>query len=580
MKLQPATDGSFTSSTKGKHVSGGSVIRPAGANPIVKKIALAKLLSGKRPKVVAFEANDEVKKSNLTATPISAAQVRNLRKRMCENLRKQCPMRTVADLSEWAERNQVGGQGPYWDAMPVDHMFVPPGGVFDDPQFPAVAVTTKALLANALALSPSSLDVCMLLDGTFKLHDKNWVLLIAGVEALKFDRGANRHQFRPVCMCMAVSECVETYRVLLRSIAEGTRLLFNKAFSPKWALSDHCEPAQNAAAEVFPGILPLTCWPHLSRNAKKKGVLVIVGALHRCTTRKQFDALHKRVVEGMKEQRSDESNAATKAAGGELSGGAGATPAKPGTVGVSQLPSPTAAGAGGRGSGPPPLSAPSQAGGADKGLSAGKEEDAASPAALRERRFTKEQVKLVETTYGESRWRGWYRGASGVEGVTPNNNSLERFNRMLKDEYLHLGLRRCLSVLLGAKLPFVLKATSSDRGSSVAVTRQCGPVTSSMIRRAWRVKALPQFYELCGHELFLDATPHQMRPMTLERLVAYKAGVDGRIDHRVHWSDLPQHYLHVACVTFTGVREEPHVAGKGMPSVARSCNHNPLSYGF
>eukprot|EP00918_Siedleckia_nematoides_P007522 GHVU01016322.1.p1 GENE.GHVU01016322.1~~GHVU01016322.1.p1 ORF type:complete len:699 (-),score=119.34 GHVU01016322.1:569-2638(-) len=461
--------------------------------------------------------------------------------------------------------------------MPDDHLFVPPGGVFDDPEFPAVAITTKALLANAVA---GSEEVCLLMDGTFKLHDKNWVLLIVGVESLKFDRGAMRHQFRPICMCMAVSECFETYRVLLRSAAEGARLLFGKSFTAKWALSDHCDAAQNAAASLFPGIRPLTCWPHVARNAKKKGVLDIVAGLHRCTAPKQFDALHRRVVEGMKERRSDGKDAgAPDTAGRECVApaktGGSATPkegAQLSTAHGERVTEGDREETGREGQRESRREGEVEENQKETEKEKGKEKEKGrelSAAGTGDRTFTSEQIRLVETTYGDSRWRGWYRGASGVPGVTPNNNSIERFNRMFKDEYLHLGLRLCLAVLLTAKLPYALAAASIERGSSVPHSREGGQVTSAMVRRAWRVKAHPQYYDLCGHELFLDATPHQMQRMTPSRLVAYKRGLDGRVDEGVHWSKLVAHHLYVVCVTFIGVREDPYIPqqdkGPGTP---------------
>eukprot|EP00918_Siedleckia_nematoides_P030654 GHVU01066388.1.p1 GENE.GHVU01066388.1~~GHVU01066388.1.p1 ORF type:complete len:725 (-),score=115.75 GHVU01066388.1:559-2733(-) len=527
MKAEANEKGDIALYYKGKHTTGGNRIKQRGANPVVKRIAADKVFSQKQPRTIAFEANEETKGQNVT--PITCTQVRNLRRTMIKQLVKDVNLVTVADLRVWATALQVAGKGPEWDALAPDQMFVPPGGVFDNPEFPVVVFTTKELLANAPAATTDCAPVCILLDATFKLIAKNWVVEAVGVEGIRFDRGANRHQFRPICVAVAVSECAETYEVLLRSVAQGAQLLFDIHFDPTWALSDHCDAAQNAAAIVFPGIKSLTCWPHLSRNAKKKGVVHIVAALHRCTTVEQFNALQQRFVQGMKTQRGPGATAA-ECEGGVADTAAGGSAAN--ALATQQ----------------PPQQRPG----------------AASQSEWR-KTYSDEQITLVEKTYGSDRWKGWFRGASGVAGVTPNINSQERWHRMWKEEYRHLGLRMALPLFLQSKLPFVLKAFTADRGSSVRHARGPGVETAQMVRRARRVQTLPDFWELCGPQLYIDATPHQMQPMTTTRLTQFTRGLKGQVDDNVHWTELAAHHLYVVRVTFSAYRPPEVVCASADP---------------
>eukprot|EP00918_Siedleckia_nematoides_P068940 GHVU01150310.1.p3 GENE.GHVU01150310.1~~GHVU01150310.1.p3 ORF type:complete len:133 (-),score=10.56 GHVU01150310.1:131-529(-) len=132
---------------------------------------------------------------------------------------------------------------------------------------------------------------------------------------------------------------------------------------------------------------------------------------------------------------------------------------------------------------------------------------------------------------------------------------------MWKEEYKHLGLRLSLPLLLSAKIPYVLAAFSSERGCSLPLRRDTGRTTAQMVRRARRVMTHSTFYMVCGHELYVDATPHKMVPMTVNRLLDYKHGLDGRLDASTECSDLPARYLYVVRTVFTGPRFIP--AGPG-----------------
>eukprot|EP00918_Siedleckia_nematoides_P032228 GHVU01069733.1.p1 GENE.GHVU01069733.1~~GHVU01069733.1.p1 ORF type:complete len:411 (+),score=55.37 GHVU01069733.1:128-1360(+) len=223
-RVQMQANGDAVLLTKGVHDHHGGKRASRGANPDVKKHVIP-LLYEHKPSVVVQKANAKATAEGFIGTPVTNKQVKSLIRNYRRQLTSSCKIETIADLREWAQRHQINEAAADWDTFDDSALFVPPGGIFDDPEYPALALTTKSLLWNAAAAVRTEKPVCMLVDGTYKVHDKNYVVLSLGVESIDFDQGANRHSFRPIAVCLAVSESQQTYNVMMRSAAEGCKRL-------------------------------------------------------------------------------------------------------------------------------------------------------------------------------------------------------------------------------------------------------------------------------------------------------------------------------------------------------------------
>eukprot|EP00918_Siedleckia_nematoides_P030432 GHVU01065940.1.p1 GENE.GHVU01065940.1~~GHVU01065940.1.p1 ORF type:complete len:381 (+),score=50.73 GHVU01065940.1:155-1297(+) len=108
--------------------------------------------------------------------------------------------------------------------------------------------------------------------------------------------------------------------------------------------------------------------------------------------------------------------------------------------------------------------------------------------------FSREQIVCLAETYAGDRWGNWHVGASLVAGIPGHTNSLERFNRSFKDDYLCGDLRLSTELLLLDKLPRAVRRTSMHKGGNDSVMPSSLNPTSAMIMRAHQVMQNKKWY--------------------------------------------------------------------------------------
>eukprot|EP00918_Siedleckia_nematoides_P023253 GHVU01050166.1.p1 GENE.GHVU01050166.1~~GHVU01050166.1.p1 ORF type:complete len:723 (-),score=90.20 GHVU01050166.1:1438-3606(-) len=485
MRINEMEDGGINVARKNAHLKNAVRRVTTGIAPEVRQHVETLAGLGLPPYTVKCQANEEARKDDYDGPDATTPQIRNYLREKARRMRKEKPLGTICQLREWAESIQVTEPGPAWEGRSASTPFVPPGGISTAAEAPCVVITTKGLLQNGAAVAVATTKYGVMVDGTYKLHRGGWTLLIIGTVSLNHQRGKIVQSFRPLGVCFSKSENEIAYTVFMTSVVIGLKDLFGVDFRPTTCAFDHCDAANNAARAVFLHVIPLSCWPHLSRNALKKGVYDIVVMLHRCSHKLQFDALHGAVVRIME-----------------------------------------AAGC-----------------------------------------FTPQQIEFISDTSGKEQWRGWYVGASGVPGLSPNINPAERWNRAWKHENLLNGCRLSQEVLLRDKIPRALARDTKRKGGHIPVGVPPLQPTAAMVLRAHHVINRPSLWTRTATHLYVDGSTAEAQEMTPKRLMAFEDGLKGRIDASVKLGDLAKEYLHVRRVTMLTSRENSTMpASSGAPS--------------
>eukprot|EP00873_Tetraselmis_striata_P044141 jgi/Tetstr1/464405/TSEL_009198.t1 len=113
---------------------------------------------------------------------------------------------SIADLRDWARRNE----------MPPLHSADSDAALEDDKlvvlQFcdeaKGVVFTTMGLFRTLRLAETGNLPLCLVTDGTHKIHYGKWVLLTLGTHSIEYDMEKYNlvHSFRPISFCFAQEE--------------------------------------------------------------------------------------------------------------------------------------------------------------------------------------------------------------------------------------------------------------------------------------------------------------------------------------------------------------------------------------
>eukprot|EP00918_Siedleckia_nematoides_P029679 GHVU01063952.1.p1 GENE.GHVU01063952.1~~GHVU01063952.1.p1 ORF type:complete len:365 (+),score=46.05 GHVU01063952.1:123-1217(+) len=155
------------------------------------------------------------------------------------------------------------------------------------------------------------------------------------------------------------------------------------------------------------------------------------------------------------------------------------------------------------------------------------------------------QVRCVEVTYGTQRWRGFFRGATGVPGFTPTNNPLESTNKAFKHSDCRYGLRLSTEMLLLKQLPEAFRCLSEKKGGHIPFNNKYGLVQGWMVEVAAAVEKQPQYYMHVGQALYVDATKGVKMPVTDWRVRDYELGLKGTVSPLTSWGELRSKYLNL-----------------------------------
>ena len=145
----------------------------------------------------------------------------------------------------------------------------------------------------------------LLIDGTYKLHCNGWVLAVVGSVSVYYNSRKKKasHTFRPWAYAFVKSESSAAFTYFLKSVKSLASTLFGIEIAPTTVCCDHASAIQLAVANVFPGTVLTTCWPHVARKVREshlqrlhdKGFYNVVWKdvqrLESCRSKQQFDNL-------------------------------------------------------------------------------------------------------------------------------------------------------------------------------------------------------------------------------------------------------------------------------------------------
>lgn len=157
-------------------------------------------------------------------------------------------------------------------------------------------MTSKTLLSVVTKLEQWELPVVFHMDGTFKLNENEFPVIVLGVT----DAAQQLH----VMSLSVVSHCTQAvYQRLLKGFKDIIATVFPKVtFSPDYIMTD-AEPAErNALVSNFPEAETLMCYFHvrkaceekLRNKAEKLLILEDINDLHMCASQEEFDKKYSR----------------------------------------------------------------------------------------------------------------------------------------------------------------------------------------------------------------------------------------------------------------------------------------------
>eukprot|EP00918_Siedleckia_nematoides_P072064 GHVU01157428.1.p1 GENE.GHVU01157428.1~~GHVU01157428.1.p1 ORF type:complete len:520 (+),score=34.80 GHVU01157428.1:92-1651(+) len=271
----------------------------AGVPAALRVLVQQYLGTGMGPFGIKTNVNEEARRIQYTGPLVLTPQIRNYLRNLSARLRKHSPIRTHAELREWAELLQDSTQGDKWATLGGDVMFVPPEGVFSDVQCPCVAVTTKGHLENAVAATKREGGFGISIDMTWKVHRGGWGVQVLGTDQLIKKGNDFVHKFLPIALAFAKSESISAYRVLLLSVKAALIHFYGIDFKPATCVFDHSEAASTAAISEFPEITTLSDYPHAVRAARRHKVEDQIRTLRRCSDPTQFAGMRDAIVNAM-----------------------------------------------------------------------------------------------------------------------------------------------------------------------------------------------------------------------------------------------------------------------------------------
>ena len=232
----------------------------------------------------------------------------NFRRKVRRNREAGVILSDTHDLRQWAKERELPAKLD--DVEPYVVYSVP----YDTSKFPdveAVAFTMHVQISwIGILVRVSYYYVCHI-DGKYKLHHGDWMLITFGTHSIHLDdKGVLRHTFNPlVYLFMKQQESKAAVCVGLCCVDLIARRYFDKPFAPYAAVADHghgiregwrmyCRLSGMGMRTIL-GCFPHIMW-HLTHGAllpkshpKFDEVVEVVGKLHHCPTKGTWNVLLK-----------------------------------------------------------------------------------------------------------------------------------------------------------------------------------------------------------------------------------------------------------------------------------------------
>jgi hypothetical protein len=167
-----------------------------------------------------------------------------------------------------------------------------------------LVVVSRQLLRNMfMSMRAHDNKPPVLTDGTYRLHHGRWTLVDLGSVRTSFGNNKFVQSFVPWMYLFVRSETQEAYEKFFKTAIEVAKCLLNTDIDVPAVSLDNSRGISNAIQSTWPGARQLSCWPHVSRNARKSATKRSTTAdynacfkvcfqwLHECRTEEQHAAL-------------------------------------------------------------------------------------------------------------------------------------------------------------------------------------------------------------------------------------------------------------------------------------------------
>ena len=132
--------------------------------------------------------------------------------------------------------------------------------------------SNKLMIENAVRASISQgTDLTAMIDGTYKVSSRGWVLANLGVLCGYYNAITRKYQksFMLVAVCFMKSETIHAYSEFCSTFSASVFNYKNVNFVPRYVIMDHSNAIAGGVERAWHQPVILTCWPHLCRNVRK-----------------------------------------------------------------------------------------------------------------------------------------------------------------------------------------------------------------------------------------------------------------------------------------------------------------------
>jgi len=177
---------------------------------------------------------------------------------------KNDPIDTPISLKMWAARNALPAT---YEELRNKTLYAIPMDENKHPGVTAVAVTMKPQIGWIEQLRHNAHRFVIHMDGKWKLHKGEWLLITAGVHSTEFmeDRKEMVHSFRPLVYLFTKNhETAECTVYLLEAFKLLAKQFYGFVPQPGAGCADHGQGLMTGFKFVFPSVPMLGCWPHVA----------------------------------------------------------------------------------------------------------------------------------------------------------------------------------------------------------------------------------------------------------------------------------------------------------------------------
>eukprot|EP00873_Tetraselmis_striata_P025865 jgi/Tetstr1/446129/TSEL_033729.t1 len=156
---------------------------------------------------------------------------------------------SIADLRYWARRNEM----PPLNSADSDAALEDDKLVVLQFSDEAKVITTMGMFRILSLAETGNLPLCLITDGTHKIHYGKWVLLSLGTHSIEYDMEKCNlvHSFRPLSFCFAQEEDGAAMTLLFKTTMDTHKKMYGSSPNVRRLLSDKGGGMRVAKRNVF-----------------------------------------------------------------------------------------------------------------------------------------------------------------------------------------------------------------------------------------------------------------------------------------------------------------------------------------